>query len=423
VNYSVEIQQTESLLTPYRVLDLADKRGYLCSQILADLGADVIKIEPPGGDPGRRIGPFNHDIPDPEKSLFWFAYNTNKRGITLNIETADGREIFKRLVKTADFVIESFPPGYMDRLGLGYSLLSQINPRIIMTSITPFGQEGPYKDYKAADIVLMAMSGLMYLTGDPDRPPVRVSFPQAYLHASAEAAVGTMIAHYHRERTGEGQWVDASAQESVIEPTGLALWHWDMHRENLGRLGPWRGGLSMGGKQKLIWECKDGHMSYSIYGGHTGAPANRALIKWMDEEGMAPDFLKEKDWENFDITKASQAELDQISEPIGRFFLEHTKEEIYEEAIRRRLFIDPVATISDLLENPQLSARAFWQEVDHPELGTAITYPGAFVRLSEASCRIRHRAPLIGEHNEEIYEKELGLSKEELVVLKQAGGI
>jgi crotonobetainyl-CoA:carnitine CoA-transferase CaiB-like acyl-CoA transferase len=423
VNYSVEIQQTESLLTPYRVLDLTDERGYLCGQILGDLGADVIKIEPPGGDPGRRIGPFYHDIPDPEKSLFWFAYNTNKRGITLNIETADGREIFKRLVKTADFVIESFPPGYMDRLGLGYSLLSQINPRIIMTSITPFGQEGPYKDYKAADIVLMAMSGLMYLTGDPDRPPVRVSFPQAYLHASAEAAVGTMIAHHHRELTGEGQWVDASAQESVIEPTGLALWHWDMHRENLQRLGPWRGGLSMGGKQKLLWECKDGHMSYSIYGGHTGAPANRALIKWMDEEGMAPDFLKEKDWENFDITKASQAELDQISEPIGRFFLEHTKEEIYEEAIRRRLFIDPVATISDLLENPQLSARAFWQEVDHPELGTAITYPGAFVRLSEASCRIRHRAPLIGEHNEEIYKKELGLSKEELVILKQAGVI
>jgi len=408
------------LLGPFRVLDLTDEKGYLCGKILGDLGADVIKVEPPGGDPGRNVGPFYHDIPHPERSLHWFAFNSNKRGITLNLESSDGQEILHQLVTRADFVIESFPPGYMDGLGLGYSRLSQINPRIVVTSITPFGQEGPRKDYKATDIVVMAMSGLMYLTGDPDRPPVRVSFPQAYLHACSEAVVGTMIAHYHRELTGKGQRVDASAQESVLEPTGLALWHWDMHRENLRRLGPWRGGLSMGGKQKLIWECKDGHMSYSIYGGQTGAPANRALVKWMDEDAMAPDFLKEKDWDSFDITLASQAELDQIAEPIGEFFMSHTKAEIYAEAMERRLFIDPVTTVSDIVHDPQLSARSFWQEVEHPELGTAITYPGAFVQPSETTCGIRRRAPLIGEHNEEIYG-ELGLSKDELAVLKQAG--
>jgi crotonobetainyl-CoA:carnitine CoA-transferase CaiB-like acyl-CoA transferase len=173
--------QTDSLLGHYRVLDLADVKGMLCGKILADLGADVIRVEPPGGDPGRNIPPFYNDIPDPEKNLYWFGFNTNKRGITLDLETDDGRDRLKRLTESSDFVIESFPPGYMDSLGLGYSALSQSNPQIIVTSITPFGQTGPYKDYKASDIEIMAMSGLMYLCGDPDRPPVRCSFPLSYI--------------------------------------------------------------------------------------------------------------------------------------------------------------------------------------------------------------------------------------------------
>ena len=162
------------MLSPYRVLDLANEKGYYCSKLLADLGADVVKIERPGGDLSRNSGPFYHDIPDPEKSLNWFVFNRGKRGITLNIETADGQDIFKRLVKGADFVIESFAPGYVDRLGLGYLALSQVNPRIIITSITPFGQTGPYKDYKAPEIVNMAMNGILFMCGDPDRPPVQI---------------------------------------------------------------------------------------------------------------------------------------------------------------------------------------------------------------------------------------------------------
>ena len=138
-----------SLLDPYRILDLSDEKGVLCGKVLADLGADVLKIEPPGGDPMRHIGPFYHDTPDPEKSLYWFTFNTSKRSITLDITKSDGQKIFKRLAKTADFVIECFSPGYLDRLGLGYSVLSELNPRLIMTSITPFGQSGPYRDYKA----------------------------------------------------------------------------------------------------------------------------------------------------------------------------------------------------------------------------------------------------------------------------------
>ncbi len=190
------------LVSSPRVLDLTDDKGFLCGRILADMGADVIKIERPGGEAARNIGPFYHDIPDREKSLYWFVFNAGKRGITLDIETRQGRELFKRLVKGADFFIESFPPGYLDKLGLGYSVLSQVNSHLIMVSITPFGQAGPYRDFKAPDLVSIAMSGWMYICGDTDRPPVRVSFPQAYLNTGAEAAAACTIAYYHRERTG-----------------------------------------------------------------------------------------------------------------------------------------------------------------------------------------------------------------------------
>src|SRR4030042_5378186 len=170
-------EKREGMRSPYRVLDLTDEKGLLCGKLLADLGADVMKIERPGGDPARNIGPFYHDIPHPEKSLYWFFYNANKRGITLNIETNDGKEILKRLVKSADFILESFKPGYMDSLGLGYSALSEINPRIIMTSITPFGPDGPYGKFKSADIVNQALSGWMNRCGDDDRAPVQMGIP------------------------------------------------------------------------------------------------------------------------------------------------------------------------------------------------------------------------------------------------------
>src|SRR5512136_445244 len=162
------------MLSPYRVLDLADEKGILCGKVLGDLGADVIAIEPPRGSPARLVGPYYHDEPDPEKSLFWFAYATSKRGVTLNIETDDGKDIFRRLVEKSDIVVETFHPGYLDSIGLGYQDLEKINPGVILVSITPFGQTGPYRDYKGPDIVVWGMSGMMYPIGDADRPPVRI---------------------------------------------------------------------------------------------------------------------------------------------------------------------------------------------------------------------------------------------------------
>ena len=219
-------------------MDLADEKGLLCGKVLGDMGADVIRIEPPGGDPARNIGPFYKDIPHPEKSLFWFFTNLNKRGITLDIGTADGKEIFRRLVKTADFVVESFKPGYMESLGLGYSELEKLNPRIIMTSITPFGQTGPYAYYKATDLVGVSMGGMVRLYGESDRPPNRISAPQFYFLGGLHGAQGSLVAHYHRELTGEGQHVDVSCQQAVVLALMNAAEIWDIYKINYRAAGP-----------------------------------------------------------------------------------------------------------------------------------------------------------------------------------------
>jgi len=408
--------EIESMLAPYRVLDLTNEWGFLCGRLLGDLGADVIKIEKPGGDPARNIGPFYHDIPHPEKSLYWFFYNANKKGITLDIERADGKEIFMKLVKTADFVIESFQPEYMDSIGLGYSVLSEINPRIIMTSITPFGQAGPYSKYKPSDIACMALSGWMYQCGDSDRPPVWISLPQACLHGAAQAVGGMLAAHYYREMTGEGQHFDAAALPWLAYIHQNHVW-WYATKTYSRRHGPrweWTGRPI----SRYVWECKDGYIAYAVLGGGFGA-SQKALVEWMDSEGMAPDFMKEINWPELDFDRVDQQFRNRFEEPIAEFFRQHTRAEIFQEAVKRRIVLLPVFTPEDMLESSELAARGYWVEVEHPELGAAITYPGAFFKSSETSWRIERRAPLIGEHNEEIYIKEFGFSKEELLILKQ----
>lgn len=411
--------QREKMLVGCRALDLTDEKGFLCGKILADLGVDVIKVEPPGGDPSRRRGPFWKDIPDPEKSLYWLAYNSNKRGITLNIETRDGREIFKRLVGTSDFVIESFPPRTMERLGLGYSDLSRFKKEIILTSITPFGQSGPYKDFQASDLVVMGMSGELYLTGDSDRSPLNISLPQACLHAGADAAVGTMIAFHYRKKTGEGQHVDVSMQQSAAWFLATAIPFWEMEGVIQGRVGTFRSGSSRT-VQRQVWPCRDGYVFFFMIGGIQGAKTCRQLVKWMDEEGMGDEFLNTFEWERFDMATATQDLIDQISRPISEFFLSRTKREVLEAAISRNISICPLFGMEDLLNDKNLAARGFWSMLEHPELKTNLPYPKQFVRSSENDVGTRFRAPSIGEHNIEIYQ-EIGLSREEIIFLKEAG--
>jgi crotonobetainyl-CoA:carnitine CoA-transferase CaiB-like acyl-CoA transferase len=413
-----------ALLSPFRVLDLTDELGFLCGKILGDLGADILKVERPGGDAARMIGPYYRDEVHPEKSLYWYGFNNNKRGITLSLELERGREIFGRLAAGADFVIESFMPGHLERLGLGYDQLRQLNPRVVLTSITPFGQTGPYSRFRASDIEIMALSGCMSLTGDPGRPPLRVSFPQSYHWTGSYAAAGTLIAHLHRQRTGMGQQVDVAAQACLLWAFSHAHTFWDLNRHLEKRAGSFMTGRSItGARMRVFWRCKDGYINFIIYGGEAGRKTNQALVEWMDSKGMAPESLKQKDWNSFNIAEVTQDEIDGIEEPIARFFREVTKKEFFGAVIQREMLGYPVATVEEIVSDPQLKARGFWQEIDHPELGVALTYPGGFAKFSEAPCQVWRRAPLIGEHNEEIYCGELGLQKEQLAELKEEGVI
>lgn len=418
-------QEINSALGPYRILDLTEGGCMIGARMLGDLGADVVKIEPPCGSPSR-IAPFYENIPDPEKSIFWFACNMNKRGITLDINKAEGQEIFKRLVETADVVTESFEPGYMDQLGLGYSDLSKIKPDIIMTSTTPFGQNGPKAHYKGSDLTAWASGNYLLDCGDPDRAPTFVIFPQASLFGGAEAALGTLTAFWYRQITGEGQHVDVSLQECAMAPTFNVPLMWGVSKIEFHRVGGSIFIPSTGVSVRFCYKCKDGYVLLLVQGGNEPYVSSmERLVEWMDEAGMADDWLKKLDFAvDLDATSMKQHVVDRLTAALEKFTETKTKAELYEEGgIKRRILIAPLSTTKDICENPQLRSRDYWVKVLHPELGKALTYCGPFIRLSETPIVYRRRAPLIGEHNEEVYGKELGFSAEKLSSLRQAGVI
>ncbi len=428
------MNMNNTLLGDIRVLDLSDEKGVYCGKLMADLGADVLRIEPPGGHAMRNLGPFVDDEPDTQKSLYWFHFNTSKRGITLNLENADGRKLFRQLTETADVVLETFSPGYLEEIGLGYPTLKTLNPKLVLTSISPFGQNGPYRDFASSDMVAQAMGGLMFLAGFPEDPPHKLGCSQAYHSASVQATVGTMIALYARELTGEGQQVDVSLQESVLMSLETAVQHYDMRKEirtRMGREDPTVPGIGM-------YNCKDGYIySYVVAGFGAGWDV---IIDWMDSEGMAGD-LRDPKWDDvWELISDFRALIALANDPprlmtrLEQFAIIHgllktflqgkTKQQIFDEASERRVMMVPVQNAKDLLESPQLEELGFFNEVEHPELGTTIKYPGPpYYHISETPWRISRRAPLLGEHNLEIFQEELGLSKEHLIALKQQGAI
>lgn len=424
----------ETLLGDIRVLDLSDEKGVYCTKLLADLGADVIRIEPPGGHPMRKMGPFVRDEAHPEKSLHWFHFNTSKRGITLDLKNSDGKELFRRLANTADVIVETYRPGYLDRLGLGYEKLKENNPRLIMTSITPFGQTGPYRYFEGSDLIAQAMGGLMYPAGFPDAPPYRIGARQSDHCASIQAAVGTMVALYARELTGEGQRVDVSCQEAGLQALETAMQHYDMRQEiktRIGRDAPVVPGIG-------LYESSDGHIfAYVVPGFGAGWDV---IVNWMDEEGKAGD-LKDPKWqEMWDLITNFKALIALVEDPprlieklalmahisglFAEFLKVKTKQQIFEEAAERRIMLCPIQNAKDLLESPQLEALGFFVDVEHPELNMTIKYPGApCYHISETPWRISRRAPLLGEHNGEIYGGELGLTQAQIATLKSVGAI
>ena len=423
-----------SALDDVRVLDLTRDLGSYCGKLLADLGADVIKIEPPEGDPARRVGPFYHDEEHAEKSLYFFNLNTNKRGITLNLEDPKGREIFRKLVPTADIVIESFDPGWLDSRDLGYDGLAKLRPDIILTSVTGFGQTGPRAHYLAPDVVGVAIAGIMWLAGDPEDPPNVPPAFQGFVSAGIQAAAGTMLALYHRDATGEGQHVDVSMQEALLIAQETAMQGYDLNKAVRSRSGT-RGALPFAIPGIGPYEATDGWI-WSYVGTPAGAPW-RDLYAWMAEEGKAEDLGQDPYKSVIDqldlrfltglALNAEEREkhiptLQRIDEVFRAFVASKTKWTLYEEGQRRRLLIGIVSTPEDLARNPQLNARDWFQKVEHEDLGDTIIYPGPPYRLSETPWRIVRRPPRLGEHNAEVLA-ELGFSNDDAQALAASGAM
>lgn len=400
-------------LAGLRVLDLAGPSGVYGAKLLADLGADVIKVEPPGGDALRRRGPFFGDEPHLEHSLAWFFFNTSKRGITLNLETRDGQALFRRLATRADIIVETFTPGTLDGWGLGYDTLSRENPGLILSSITPFGQDGPRAHWQANDLVAMALAGYSYVTGASDDPPTTPGGQQSSLQAGVQAAAATLIALLYRDQTGSGQRADVAVQAAAKMSLGHLHTWWDLQRTVRRRPGSLR--QEPGNNFYLT---RDGY----IHCGLTLALARYPLmIAWMDERGMAGDLTAPRYRDVAEIERATE----HFEEVVRAFFAALTRQEAMEEGQRRGVFVMPVYTAKEIIAEPHLLARDFWVQVEHPELGEGVrlTYPGPPFRNDAAPWRIARRAPRLGEHNLAVYEGELGLTRQQVAALFMAGVI
>ena len=414
------------MLNPYRVLDLTTERGLLCGQILGDLGADVITVEPPGGSPARQLGPFYKDQPDPNGSLYWWAYNRNKRSITLDITTDEGKTLLRRLAKSARFFIESDMPGALAELGLGYADLAADNPALIYVSITPFGQDGPKASYADSDLVILAAGGPLILTGDEDRPPVRVSVPQAYPHASAAAAAAAMIALYESLQSGQGQHIDISAQQAVAQATQSSLLATPLGDAESKRMS---GGVKLGNIPiRLVWPAKDGHVAITYLFGSAVAHFTQRFMNWICEEGFCDEATRDQDWVGYGgyLFGGSDEAIEDylgLTKLVERFTLTKTKAELLEGALDRGLLIAPITTADEVVNSPQLAARNYWQALNHPELDQTVSYPGPFAKFSASPITYRRRPPTVGEHNTEIYTNELGLTAQQLAELTHKGVI
>ena len=392
-------------LSGYRVLDLTQPIGFLCTKLLADMGADVVKVEKPGGDDARLLPPFKGDVPHRERSLYFLHYNTNKRGITLNLESPDGREIFLELARHADIVVETHRPGRMEELGLGYGTLKSLNPNLIMASITPFGQTGPWRDYKATEIAGLALSNMMYISGEPGEPPVQAPGDVSYGIASTYGAFGIAVALYHRMQGGEGQYIDVSMHECGPHLAGYFIPQYSLSGEK-----PYRSSR----KEDVVdiydaYKCKNGYVRLFII------PVEqwRRLVDWLGRPEIVTDPL----FENAGFRRQNG---DLVQATIAEFCMRYTKEELYEEGQRRRISVSPVNTPVEFMESPHTRAREIFIEMEHPEVGKYM-HLGPVPRFSDTPGRVTRTAPLLGQHNEEVYCGELGFSQEELFALAAAG--
>lgn len=405
----------EKLLAGVKVLDLSDAKAFFCGKILATVGADVIKIERPEGDVERSYPPFHRDEAGLERSLYWKAFNTDKRGITLDISVPQGKKLLLRLLRESDILIESFAPGHLAQLGLGYDALRTINPKLVMVSVTAFGQSGPYSQYKGSELIAVAMGGVLANTGYQERPPVKEALESTYFHGGCAGALGALLGYYHVLRGGDGQHVDVSLQEVAASRLTSAILAWQFEQINLKR----EGDKSQLGPTATtwFWPCKDGFLFWHMLGGLHGAPANRALTEWVDEH-FADNALREvKDWRTFDKAGISQVQWDRFEAVLRPFFMLFTKEEIRRESLRRGVNATVANDADEVLHSEQLRIRDYWARIDDPVVG-AMAYPRYLFKATDSDNFTERAAPGLGADNEDVYGKQLGLSRTEIEHLK-----
>jgi len=381
-------------LSGYRVLDLTDEKGMLCARLLADMGADVIRVENPH--------PLNlHD------SSFCYL-NAGKRRITLDLEMETGQKIFRSLVETAQVIVESGTPGYLEALSLGYPALSGINPGLVMASITDFGNSGPYREYKSCDMGAAALGGQMYVCGDTETPPLKPFGNQAYHAASLFAANGILLALWNRHTTGKGQHIDISVMECVAATLDHVLVRYFYE----GVVAKRQGSLHWNNAFR-IFPCRDGYILLSLF------QHWETLVEWLDTEGMAEDLTEEK-WRN------REERLNHLEHIIGileRWTRSHNVAELVEKGQLMRFPWAEVTSVPRLVENPHLAERNFFIEAECSESGKKYKYPGVPCRLSQSPWSIGSKVPNAGEANIEIYQGELGFSAQETETLTGEGVI
>ena len=404
--------ETNNSLANVRVLDFTGELGPYAAKLYAGLGADVIHIEPIRGDPLRNVGPFYKGIPGKERSLQFLYYNTGKKGMAFDIKTETGKEIFVKLCETADVLLESFTPGFLADLGLSYDRLSAVNPKLVQTSITPFGQFGSRAGQPGCDLTCSALGGFLFLAGVENEKPVRASDNQSYRMAEAYAAVGSSIALLFAQKTGIGQFVDVSCMEAVGMALENAVQYWDLE-------GKIRRGRGKEAGTATIHPCKDGFVAIVAIMGKNKVMWG-PFVQWMKDEGV-------EEWEIFDDDKwidpgyrSSVEGYELFCRIFERFTLQKDKLYLYEQGQAHRVAITPVSNGKDLLENPQLKHRNFWKTLKHDNLDGEIVYPGAPYEFGNLNWRLGDPSPIFGQHTAVIL-KELGYTKKEVNAMAKEG--
>jgi len=396
----------DQTLAGIRALDLSQGiAGPFCARLLADYGADVVKVEPTAGDGSRRLGPFPGDVPHPERSGFFRFLNANKRGITLDVRSATGGALFRQLATAADVVVESFGPGVMAEVGLGYEELCRLSPRLVLVSVSPFGQDGPYSRYQATELITFALGGQLYSSGDESHPPAMFAGPQSQLHAGLTAAVATMGAVLTARFHGQGQHVDVSAMEAVSNVVEM----WAMRYPYSGDY-PARTRMAAGNYPWDIYPCADGSVCLCVN--------NRQWPRvgpWIGR----PDLAEDPSLRAAAARLARYEELDAILVP---WLLERSMAEIVRSGQRQRVPVIGVYTPREILADAHFRARGALVAVEDPCVGP-LALPGAPFRLGASPWQLRCPAPGLGEHNLQILGGELGRSRLDLVRLRQLGVI